>query len=303
MTRVPRLTPALGLAVVLAACSSDLPTFAPDAPLGADARAAFVTHGDALALDLCKSWVEEGVFPPAQSWSFRITGTDGTDEVVTRDFYGCAPLDRQWAPDVVLTIEEIVPAGFELRITAAVPRDGSAAPFLYYEAPAVNPLVVRVGDYREVYFKNGKGEIPPPPPPVVGGEGCTPGFWRQPHHYAFWADPYVPGETTWGDVFDAPQDAAVPGNGRGNAAGRATSGALTGDTLLSDAVQLTGGGVNALARHAVAALLNAASADVEYDLSVDEIIELVNDALASGNANAAKDILEGFNEQGCTVRK
>lgn len=301
MKRLPSLPVALGLAAVLAACSTDLPTFAPEAPLGVPGQAAF-SVAEEVTLNLCKSWVDEENPAPAQTWTFRITGSDGSDHTVTRDFYGCAPLTGlSWAPDVTLTFEEIVPEGFELRITAAVQREGSSAPFLFFESPAVNPLVIKAGDYQDVFFKNAKGDIPPPPPGM--GEGCTPGFWRQPQHYAFWADPYVPGVTTWAEVFDAPTaNGGSNAPARGNAGGRATSGALTGDMLLSDAVQLTGGGVNALARHAVAAILNAASADVDYDLTVAEIVELVNAALASGDFEGAKDVLEGFNEQGCSVK-
>ncbi len=304
MSRIPRLSPALGLAAVLAACSSDLPTFAPDAPVDVDARPAFVTSEEALPLSLCKSWIGEGPLPD-RSWTFTISsgGSAVTRALETGE---CVELGL-FPAGASVTVTEEVPSGFELGLILLASRteidaDGFPVSTLI-EDPASPSVTVAVSEIQTIWFKNRKGELPPPPPPVVGGEGCTPGFWRQPHHYAFWAAPYVPGVTTWGEVFDAPQDAAVPGNGRGNAAGRATSGALASGTLLSEAVQLTGGGVNALARHAVAALLNAASADVAYDLSVDEIIDLVNRALASGDVNGAKDLLEGLNEQGCTVRK
>ena len=65
------------------------------------------------------------------------------------------------------------------------------------------------------------------------------------------------------------------------------------DPTLLEAVWARGGGINALARHAVAALLNA-SADIGYPLSVDDVEELVCGALAEGTRTAyreAKDIL------------
>jgi hypothetical protein len=34
--------------------------------------------------------------------------------------------------------------------------------------------------------------------------GCTPGFWKQPHHFGYWTPPYVPdgdAPTLVGDVF------------------------------------------------------------------------------------------------------
>ena len=62
-----------------------------------------------------------------------------------------------------------------------------------------------------------------------------------------------------------------------------------------------GGGLKALGRHAVAALLNAASSGVDYDLTVQDVIDAFDAAFASGNYEAQKDIFEGFNEQGCPL--
>jgi hypothetical protein len=123
-----------------------------------------------------------------------------------------------------------------------------------------------------------------------GGAGCTPGFWRQSQHYQYWTD-YAPGDS-WSSVFADP--------GSHNGPGGTT---FAGSTTLGEAVELGGGGIFALARHAVAALLNASSPEVSYDLSVADVIGFVNGAIASGSYNAAKDLLEAFNEQGCTVDK
>jgi hypothetical protein len=109
-----------------------------------------------------------------------------------------------------------------------------------------------------------------------GGDGCTPGYWKQSQHF----DSYPAG--------------------------------ITPSTLLSavginssvsflTALSTTGGGLNALLRHGAAAYLNAASTGVDYDLTTAEVVELVNDAIASGDYESAKDVLEGFNEQGCPL--
>jgi hypothetical protein len=137
-----------------------------------------------------------------------------------------------------------------------------------------------------IWFKFDLGEDPG----NGGGAGCTPGFWRQSHHYQYWTD-YAPGDS-WSSVFADP--------GSHNGPGGAT---FTGSTTLGEAVELGGGGIFALARHGVAALLNASSPEVSYDFSVGDVIALVNGAIASGNYNAAKNLLEAFNEQGCTVDK
>jgi hypothetical protein len=156
----------------------------------------------------------------------------------------------------------------------------------------IQPGVARV-DYRDqrtvdvgvtgtlgarVIFKNSGTPKDEPPPPLGGGAGCTPGFWRQAQHFSYWTG-YAPSDS-YAAVF-----------------GVARSG-----TLL-DNVRATGGGASALARHSVAALLNAASAEVDYDLSVAQIIAGVQNAYATGNFESFKNTLEGYNEQGCTVDK
>jgi hypothetical protein len=113
---------------------------------------------------------------------------------------------------------------------------------------------------------------------VCGGEGCTPGYWKQTQHFGNWTAPYTP-RTKFDAVF---ADAF-------------------GEKTLLQVLWQGGGGLNALGRHAVAALLNAASADVDYDMSVEDVIEAFNDAYASGDYEDAKNELEDFNEQGCPL--
>ena len=67
------------------------------------------------------------------------------------------------------------------------------------------------------------------------------------------------------------------------------------------ALQAQGGGVNALARHAVAALLNASNPDVASDFTVAQVIALVQAAVASGDFETAKNLLAAANEQGCPL--
>lgn len=68
-------------------------------------------------------------------------------------------------------------------------------------------------------------------------------------------------------------------------------------------LKLRGGKLNALGRHAVAALLNAASGGVSYDLSPDQVISLFNAAFHGSKAERerAKNLLERFNSQGCPL--
>jgi hypothetical protein len=112
--------------------------------------------------------------------------------------------------------------------------------------------------------------------------GCTPGYWKQKHHFGSWenppADPYA---TTFFEIF-----------------GEEPSG---GDLLLAKALKMGGGGENALLRHGTAAYLNAISQDVDYFFTADEVIAIVQDAFATGDFEAAKDRLEIENERGCPL--
>jgi hypothetical protein len=117
---------------------------------------------------------------------------------------------------------------------------------------------------------------PPPPPP--GDEGCTPGFWKQSQHFDSWT-----GFATT-DKFEAVFGVNVPG-----------------DPTLLQALNAGGGGINALERHAVAALLNASSPDVDYPLTVSEVIANVQAAIANGTIEQTKNEFESFNELGCPL--
>jgi len=118
---------------------------------------------------------------------------------------------------------------------------------------------------------------PPPTTAPPAGEGCTPGYWKN-HPESWPATGFSTGQTLE-SVFDVP-------DGLG----------LDSKTLLA-ALQTGGGGVNALLRHAVAALLNSAHPSVDYDLTTAQVISMTNAALASGDYEPTKDIFEGFNEQ------
>ncbi len=113
--------------------------------------------------------------------------------------------------------------------------------------------------------------------PTGGGEGCTPGYWKQKHHAGSWVG-YDPDEA-FSDVFGV--DAA-------------------GDPSLLEALKTGGGGFKALGRHAVAALLDASSG-VDYLYTQAVVIALVRHAYATGDPETVKDLLEAQNEQGCPL--
>lgn len=102
-----------------------------------------------------------------------------------------------------------------------------------------------------------------------GGEGCTPGYWK--NHLSVWpVSPSTDFDATFGvDLFSP-------------------------DITLETAVNLGGGGVRKLARHGTAAYLNSLS-NISYPYSTAEVIALVQ----AGDADA----LVLANELGCPLDK
>ena len=123
-----------------------------------------------------------------------------------------------------------------------------------------------------------------------GGEGCTPGFWKQKQHFGSWPNIYKPKVTKFGDVFTTPTNLKIKVDGVQIYLYKAT---------LLEALNAQGGGVNALARHGVAAILNAAS-NINYAYSVQQVKDMVNAALANpSKIEDTKNKLAIANEKGC----
>jgi len=117
---------------------------------------------------------------------------------------------------------------------------------------------------------------------VTGGEGCTPGFWKNnadKHDASQWGaiDP----DATFTSVFGAND--------------------LPAGTTLLEALNLGGGGVNALARHAVAAYLNSLAGEPDYAFTTAQVIAKVQAAMTSNDYNTAKNELATENERGCPL--
>ncbi len=112
----------------------------------------------------------------------------------------------------------------------------------------------------------------------TGGEGCTPGYWKQSQHFDSWRV-YHPT-----DSFNAAFGVVAAGN----------------PTLLQ-ALSTGGGGFKALNRHAVAALLNAVQDEVNYLYLSSQVISLVQTAYATNNPEPFKNQLAAQNEMGCPL--
>ena len=128
-------------------------------------------------------------------------------------------------------------------------------------------------------------ECPVDDPACDKGEGCTPGYWKVRQHFDSWVG-YSP-DMDFSAVFGRTITISWKMVGRPMA---------TEDPSLLQALWANGGGINALARHAVAALLNASSPDVAYAYTVGQIIDMVQAAIDSGDYGPTKDMLEEEND-------
>jgi hypothetical protein len=146
------------------------------------------------------------------------------------------------------------------------------------------PLLSLPGVLSMVVVLNGSGAIDEIAFTVDDNDsdGCTPGYWKQTQHFDSWPAKYTPNQQ-FSEVFED---------------------AFPGQTLL-DVLGQGGGGLNALGRHTVAALLNATSAgsSFDYPLEEDDVIDLFNDLFPGSKADylALKNIFQDANEAGCPL--
>lgn len=107
--------------------------------------------------------------------------------------------------------------------------------------------------------------------PPTGGEGCTPGYWR--NHLEDWPPTGYSPEQIFDSVFGTSYFSPT--------------------YTLNNAIRQGGGGVNRLARHGTAALLSAAHPDVNYPYTVAQVIAWVQAGVVDPLAQA--------NELGCRI--
>ena len=130
----------------------------------------------------------------------------------------------------------------------------------------------------------------PNPCPQPQSEGCGHGYWK--NHSEEWEQTGFAPEDLVGTIFLIPDPLSE----------------LADDTL-DDALRYPGGSrvigaARILLRHATAALLNAGHPDVNYPVSVSEIIAAVNAALASDDRKtiqSCKHEVDLHNSCGCPL--
>jgi SdrD B-like domain len=119
----------------------------------------------------------------------------------------------------------------------------------------------------------------------TGQQGLTPGFWK--NNAANW------GASAWQGYAPTQTVASVFGSAFGS----------LGSLTLAQALGTGGGGINALLRHSVAAVLNAANSNVDYPLTTSQIISGVQAAVAGGDAaiEQFKNQLDTYNNYGANL--
>jgi hypothetical protein len=267
---------ALSSALVIAACS-DQPTGVATAERSSTRLPSFNVVGQPAFVMLKKHG-------PEGDYQFQLTATTGS--LPSGNPMTASPGDWTpvWTatsaaePVAPLTITEILGPGMQVDsiwvLTLVRGEDGFLQEGVQGKLTGTNAVTLPVGVDNGAYvqFYNSVS------PPTGGGEGCTPGYWKQSQHFGSWTAPYTP-NTLFDDVF---------------------ANAFPGQTLLQ-VLSLGGGGLDALGRHTVAALLNSASADVSSGLSPAGVISAFDAAYASGDYETQKNIFEGLNEQGCPL--
>jgi uncharacterized repeat protein (TIGR01451 family) len=157
----------------------------------------------------------------------------------------------------------------------------------------VTANAIELGNPRNA---NDCAEICPQP---CGGEGCTPGFWKNngdKHGASAWCDRFSPSDLI-SDHFMLNETLVIRGKGKSTIS----------DPTLLQALDANGGGVNAMIRHGIAAMLNACSDCVQYEYSSpDEVISMIEGALNGDGPYTVGELHSMFaeaNEAGCPVNQ
>ena len=119
-----------------------------------------------------------------------------------------------------------------------------------------------------------------------GGEGLTPGFWKNHSSYgpaplSGWPESGLSPDASYESIFGVDVPNTAP-------------------TLLQ-ALAEGGGAVDALLRHSTAALLNAANPYVDYAYTQAQIISMVQAAFANGSYESTKNLFATQNELGADL--
>ncbi len=173
----------------------------------------------------------------------------------------------------------------------------SCGEFPGYDLTEVPPWVKNRGDAKQmVIIERPKKEVPT-------YAGCTPGYWRQPaYRNGVWSDADVYGPY---DLVTNVFDLAFTGSNNlrgGNA--RDWDAMTLYDGLAGGGGPGVEGAQTILIRAAIASLLNAQHENVPFEYAPDTVIDMVNEALETGDRGQILELaeyLDKLNNRGCTL--
>jgi hypothetical protein len=257
----------LGLAAMLAACSGQDFTTAPnDQP---EFLATGVLVPTAGKVTVCAFYF--GGFAGSSSYNLTVSDPASNNNFDLAPVPGCETFDAAAGSTAVSDFLSVT-AGAQL--DSVVILDGDAATPDEHIKPgaaaavALSRTVPASG--LAFWYKFS------PTDSRTGGQGCTPGYWKQEQHFDSW-------------VGYTPNQAFEPVVGVD---------ALQGDPSFLQVLGLNGGGILALSRHTAAALLNAAAGSgVNYAYTTSEIIAGYQQAVLNGAAaiETQKNLLDAAN--------
>jgi uncharacterized repeat protein (TIGR01451 family) len=219
-------------------------------------------------------------------FEITITNTGDVDLIIDTD-------ETEIGTDVSLVVDQVIQVTVvrtagdtdvenTITVTATVPGH-----------PEINPIVLSASDTCTV-------EVP-------GNEGCTPGFWKNnadKHDASAWCDLFAPvgGDPPVYPLFETVFGITLP------EPLRAKGKAVYENPTLLDALNANGGGINALARHATAALLNACSDCVNYASNdpgyiIGEVQATINGEEDALSISELHSMFADWNEAGCPVNQ
>jgi hypothetical protein len=194
------------------------------------------------------------------------------------------------APGGYCILDGVFPVGTRVVVQESIPSGVEVGAILVGPTDRLVPGSINLGLGRaEVIIGTGFTEVTVVNRRRPGDEGCSHGFWK--NHTNRWPSPYTQ-STTLGSVFTFPA-------GANQLASSTFAQALS----FGGGPGITGAQQN-LFRQAVAALLNAASPDVNYPLTVAEVVAQVNAALASNDRQTILNLagtLDRFNNLRCRL--
>ncbi|MGQ0714522.1 MAG: hypothetical protein ACT4PJ_12445 [Gemmatimonadaceae bacterium] len=211
-----------------------------------------------------------GIYPSGQSFSLTVFNQDFSAPSCATVFVPLKDPTNLAATYTVTVTEVDLSPGLQVDSVRIVAVDGSRLGVQPGPSGTIT-TTFHVGGALKFF----NGEIPPPPPPA--GEGCTPGFWK--NSVGSWPPTGFSPNQNFDVVFGVS--------------------AFNPDITLLQALNLGGGGLNALARHAVAALLNSSHPEINYGMSAAGVISSVQAALNGGDIEGTKNTFDTLNNQGC----